>query len=146
MWWQLLSLRGPNHRKCLPWDSILGSVYWERFHLWQQATISSPFKWHQTGGTLFQAYKWTSVQVLHLIHRRSQIRWQDKVGILQIIHNHFESPLKWLASLISLRPDGFKSLLLLKTLSPTARHTSRFSGSELSFGSDPDTPQTTFST
>lgn len=89
------------------------------------ATISSPFKWHQTGGTLFQAYKWPSAQVFHLIHRPSQIRWQDKDAILQTIHNQFYSSLKWLASLISLRPDGFKSPLLPKTLSPTARHTSR---------------------
>lgn len=51
------------------------------------ATISSPLKWHQTGGTLFQAYKWPNVQVLHLIHHHSQIADRPKMELM--IHNVF---------------------------------------------------------
>lgn len=89
-------------------------------------TISSPFKWHQTGGTLFQAYKWASVQVLHPTDRQSQIVDRPRTEFSKWFIMCFYSPFKRLASLISLRPDGFKSPLLLKTLSPAARHTSRF--------------------
>lgn len=90
------------------------------------ATISSPFKWHQTGGTLFQTYKRPSVQVLHLIHRRSQTADRPRMEISKWFFMFFYSLFKWLVSLISLRPDGFKSPLLLNTWSPLARHTSRF--------------------
>lgn len=66
------------------------------------ATISSPFKWHQTGGTLFQAYKWPSVQVLHLIHRQSQIADRPRMEFSKWFIVFFYSPFKRLASLISL--------------------------------------------
>lgn len=95
-----------------PWDLILGFVHWGRFHLCSQRTISSPFKWHQTGGTLFRAYKWASVQVCHLTDRQSQIADRPRTEWFIL---RFYSPFKWMASLISLRPDGFKSPLLRKT-------------------------------
>lgn len=78
------------------------------------ASISSPFKWHQTGGTLFSAYKCPSVQVLHLIHRQSQTTDRPRIEFSKWFIIFFCAPFKWLASIISLRPDGFKPLLLVK--------------------------------
>lgn len=50
------------------------------------ATISSLFKWHQTGCTLFQAYKWPSAGAPSDSSTKPD-RWQAKDGILQMIHN-----------------------------------------------------------
>lgn len=62
------------------------------------ATVSSPFKWHQTGGSLFQAYKWQSAQVLHLIHRRSQTADRPRTEFskwFMVFFCFFFHPFKW---------------------------------------------------
>lgn len=71
-WWHLLSFHSYPHKlpalRLNTWHRTLREISFV-----VSGTISSTFKWHQTGGSLFQAYKWRNVQVLHLIHRQSQI-------------------------------------------------------------------------
>lgn len=63
------------------------------------ASISSAFKWHQTGGTLSQAYKWLSVQVLHLTDRQSQNADRPSSDFSKWFITCFYSPFRKLASL-----------------------------------------------
>lgn len=113
-WWHLLSFHSYPHKlpalRLNTWHRTLREISFV-----VSGTISSTFKWHQTGGSLFQAYKWRHVQVLHLIHRQSQIADRPRTEFSKWFIMFFYSLFKWLASLISLRPGGFKSPLLLKT-------------------------------
>ena len=108
-------LSGPNPHKSSAWRVNTWRAVLREISFVLASTVSSAFKWHQTGGTLFQAYKWASAQVLHLIDRQSQIADRPRTEFSKWFIMCFYSPFKWLASLISLRPDGFKSPLLLKT-------------------------------